>query len=376
MKAKKLLTILMVCVICGISVIAPLCGCSKGYEKFSSVVFSSGMTFEASLYGGNPASATSDMLELFDAVDKAVNISRSDSYLSTFNAAASGVNVEVDSITYCLAQASQEAYLQTDGAFNPALSEVSKAWGVDNEGISKYVYGDEKMTSLPSYEQLMSFADKTDMTKALSVFEAGGKYYLKKSIDGFTLDFGGIAKGYCADECKKIALKHGITSGVIKISGNVMLIGDYIVGSENKAWGVGVVAPRGFGYVCAFDKRGTATAVTSGDYERCYFFGDDNLRVCHIIDGNTLMPIGIRVTDGVYSQSSSYVVSATIIGESSMFADIYSTAVCVMGAEAGYNFVTEKGYEAIIFTSDKKRIISPTLSLKEDYTTYTEYQPI
>lgn len=376
MRIKKILTLLAGVLVCVPGVTAPLCGCSKGYETFSSVVFSSGMTFEASLYGGSPESATNEMLELFDAVDKAVNVSRSDSYLSNFNAASAGVSVQVDAITYYLTQKSTEAYLQTGGAFNPALGSISKAWGVDNDGIKKYAYGDSKMESLPSYDYLTSLADTTDMTAALTVFESDGKYYLEKSIDGFTLDFGGIAKGYCADECKRIALKHGITSGVIKISGNVMLIGDYIVGSQNRAWGIGVVSPRGYGYVCAFDKRGTVTAVTSGDYERCYFFGDDNLRVCHIIDGSTLMPIGIGLTDGVYSQLNSYVISATVIGESSMLADVYSTAICVMGAEAGYNFVTEKGYEAIIFTSDKKRIISPSLLLKDGYTEYTEYQPI
>lgn len=45
-------------------------------------------------------------------------------------------------------------------------------------------------------------------------------------------------------------------------------------------------------------------------------------------------------------------ISATVVGESSMLADAYATAVCVMGLTDGAAFLEEKGYAGVIFTSD------------------------
>ena len=63
---------------------------------------------------------------------------------------------------------------------------------------------------------------------------------LRKQGQG--LDFGGMAKGYTADELKKICQKYDIKSGIINLGGNVYVIGNKPDGTP---WKVGVQNPIG-----------------------------------------------------------------------------------------------------------------------------------
>ncbi len=382
---RKLFAIIVSALFAGLCV-----SCSGGaYVTETQTVFSSGLVFSVSLKGGKERAAIDEMLDFLAEVDKSVNINRSDSLLSGFNALSEGQSIEVDYHAYKLAEAAQKIYYETDGAFNAALSGVSAAWGVDVEGINRYVYGNGSVTqppSLPGPDRLFELIGFTDMG-GYRCYTSGGKYYIEKQITELKLDLGGIAKGYCADKCREIALKHNVESALIKISGNVMLVGDFFDGKSYRPWGVGVINPRSVDisspqYVCGFYRSGDATVVTSGDYERCYNFyydGGAKVKVSHIIDGARLMPVGVEYDEasGRYKNSDSYVISATVIGENSMLADAYSTAVCVMGAERGAEFLKSKGYDGIIFTSDKKYVVAGDVDFTDTETLYlTEYESL
>ena len=62
---------------------------------------------------------------------------------------------------------------------------------------------------------------------------------------------------------------------------------------------------------------------------------------------------GLTDTGDRYEETA-HVISATVIGASSMLCDAYATAVSVMGLEAGAAFLESAGYRGIIFTSDKR----------------------
>lgn len=86
------------------------------------------------------------------------------------------------------------------------------------------------------------------------------------------------------------------------------------------------------------------TVVTSGDYQR--YFIVDGKRYCHIIDKSTLMP-------------ADKISSVTVITGNSADADMLSTALFVMNAEDGKNFVdSTDGVEAIWVTKDGKTVRS------------------
>jgi thiamine biosynthesis lipoprotein len=348
-------------------------GCGGEYYKSESVVFSGSMVFSASLSGGKEKKAADEMKEFLSAMDGIFNSNIASSEISRFNKSAAGAVVEVSSHLYTVAKEAKRVYQLTNGAFNPALSAISKAWGVDKDGIAKYCYGGEKMPELPDYEELKQLEPDTKL-ELLSLSESNGKYFMTKASSDFTLDFGGIAKGYCVDELKRIAENNGVKSGIVSISGNLMLIG---ANAEKKPWSVGVVNPRpeinAGQYVCGFYEK-DKSVVTSGDYERYHTFGnsENELKICHIIDGRTLLPIGVELADNEngYKKSAGFVISATVIGESSMLCDALATALCVMNIENGVELLKSTGYKGVMFTSDGYYAVVGEVEMAESVTLY------
>ncbi len=365
---KKILSFLLV-----VAVAVSSLGCSNKYYKSESVVFSGSMVFSASLSGGKEKKAADEMKDFLSAMDGIFNANIAASEISRFNKSKAGEETEVSSHLYAVAKEAKRVYELTGGAFNPALSSISKAWGVDKDGIVKYCYGGEQMAALPDYEELKQLEPDTKL-ELLSLSESNGKYYMSKASDDLKLDFGGIAKGYCVDELKQIAKNNGVKSGIVSISGNLMLIG---ANADKKPWSVGVVNPRPETnegqYVCGFYEK-DVSVVTSGDYERYHTFGDDEntLKICHIIDGKTLLPVGVERTGNEigYKNSARFVISATVIGESSMLCDALATALCVMEPTKGVEFLLSTGYKGVIFTSDGYYAVVGEVEMAESVTLY------
>ena len=158
-----------------------------------------------------------------------------------------------------------------------------------------------------------------------------------------TIDLGGMAKGYIADRVIDLLKRHGATSGVINLGGNVACLGGKPDGS---AWNVGLRAPVPSGgslQAASFASvfvRGKSV-VTSGVYERSFV---RNGRVLHhILDPRTGKP---AETD---------VLSATIIADKSLDADGYTTALIIMGADEALTFAEQTpSIEAILLTANAR----------------------
>ena len=156
-----------------------------------------------------------------------------------------------------------------------------------------------------------------------------------------TVDLSGMAKGYIADRVIDLLKRHGATSGVINLGGNVACLGSKPDGS---AWNVGLRAPVPSGgslqaaSFTSISVRGKSV-VTSGVYERAFV---RNGRVLHhILDPRTGKP---AETD---------VLSATVIADKSLDADGYTTALIVMGADEALTFAEQTpGIEAILLTTN------------------------
>lgn len=360
------------------------CSGKKEYKSLTRAVFSSGMLFTASVCGDNAQNALDEMSELLDAVGASVSVKDENSCIARFNAAGDNEKIEVDRYAYYLACEAKRIYEQTDGAFNIALGVLSVAWNVDIDGINAYGYGSAQPNALPEKTELETLANGCKLD-ALECSEENGKYYLKKTEPSLTLDLGGIAKGYCTDACRDIAIKNGAESALINLSGNIALVGKRLTEETTKDWGVGVNNPRiensSERYVCGFYDADCSIA-TSGDYERRYFYdyGDgERVRICHIINGKTLLPVGVEYDETTrrYKSSASYVISATVRGESAMLCDAYATAVCVLGLENGIRLLNEVGYDGIVFTSDGKYAVVGEFELDESTTLYkTEYSAV
>jgi thiamine biosynthesis lipoprotein ApbE len=71
------------------------------------------------------------------------------------------------------------------------------------------------------------------------------------------------------------------------------------------------------------------------------------------------------------------VCSATIVGESSLWCDILSTTACVVGLAKASEIISEKGYDALLFTADKKMKVMGEFNFAQSEKLYlTEYQQV
>ena len=168
-------------------------------------------------------------------------------------------------------------------------------------------------------------------------FTAGGK----------TCTIGGIAKGYAAGRVRTILREAGVTSAIISLGGNVAAVGKKPDGS---AWTVGLQDPDRpeayFGTVSIED----ACVVTSGAYQR--YFEENGVCYHHILDPHTGCP------------AESGVKSVSVVAQDDTLADALSTALFVMGLDAGAELWNSSGlsFEAVFVTDDNTVWITPGLA--------------
>lgn len=378
--------------VCSVALAAVLCVCAlscaaSGYTVYSeTAAFSDDILFSAKLMGGRSDYAYKRMKQVIADIDAQVSLSKSDSDISKFNVAEANVSVEVGAYAYELFNLSAEYYELTDGAFNCAVSPLCELWHVDSASIGMYrpeADGTHISPSLPTAEQVAEIKTYCDPLSVTATAE-NGRYYLTKSDARVKLDFGGIAKGYAIDKCVEILDEYGITSALIDISGNAYFYGAHIVGGKSEDWNVGVMSPRpraseaySRGYVCAVSTGGDVSAVTSGDYMRYYIHdGADgaSVYVPHII-GTDGVPIGVEYSDGEWKNTDEWIISATVIGQSSALCDALSTAVAVLGAKDGARLLQNVGYKGLIFTEKRYTIIGNVQLYKPDkYDGYGAYE--
>jgi thiamine biosynthesis lipoprotein len=217
----------------------------------------------------------------------------------------------------------------SDGTFDPTIRPLVSLWGIgtNSERIPEKNEIEEKL-KLVNYRDIL--LNKTDN-------------YIGLKYQHQSIDVGGIAKGYAADEVINIFIKHDIKSAIVDLGGNIFVLGDKNNGSP---WNVGIQNP--------FEPRGNhvgilslknKSIVTSGNYER--FFMKNGESFHHIIDPKTGYP------------SKSKVISATIISDKSIDGDGLSTGVYIMGIDKAMKLIESlKGIDAIFITEDKNVYIT------------------
>ncbi len=244
------------------------------------------------------------------------------SEVSEINKNAGIQAVKVSDDVFNIIKRAKEVAEETDGAFDPTIGALTKLWQIGTE--------DEHV---PSQKELDQAIKKVDYNKII-LDEKTYEVFLEE--DGMSIDLGGIAKGYSADEVFAFLKSKGVTRAILDFGGNIVVIG---AKDEASDWRVGVRKPdrMQFSVFASFYANDEAV-VSSGDYER--FFEEDGVIYHHIINPFTGYPTdnGIR--------------GASVILKSSMQADAYATALIVMGKEKAIDFIQKKGLEAALIYSD------------------------
>ena len=228
----------------------------------------------------------------------------------------------VDSETIYLLEKALEYAKITNGVIDPTILPLSDLWNFGENNTVPLSKDIASSLSYVGYENVI--IDKETNSVILNHPNAG-------------IDLGFIAKGYIADKMKEYLLSNGVESALINLGGNILTIGNKPDGSP---YVLGIQEPFSDGHssipnVSIRDK----SLVTSGVYER-YFYEDDIL-YHHILDTKTGYPIDNNIW------------GVTILSDSSMEGDAYSTICLCLGLEDGMKLIEKtEGLEALFITND------------------------
>ena len=208
-----------------------------------------------------------------------------------------------------------------------------KEWG--------FTTGDFKV---PSKETLDGLLEKTKLSDVVFDKEIST---ISFKTDGMAIDLGGIAKGYTSTRIMDIYRECGVKSGLVNLGGNVQALGTKTDGSKWRVAIQGVEDDDSYlGVLSISDKA----VITSGGYER--YFEQDGVRYHHILDPKTGRP------------AASGLQSVSVVSQDDTLADALSTALFVMGLDAGAALYRagDLAFEAVFMTDDGSVWITPGLA--------------
>ena len=267
--------------------------------------------------------------QALETVDSQMSTWRADSDLSRFNQASPGEWVTLPSplfeVLHCALQVARESH----GAFDPTAGPLVNLWGFGPGGRFR-----EANHAAPAQEEIEAALARCgwqrvqlDMT-GKAAQQAGGVY----------LDLSGIAKGYAVDLVAKVLHHAGYAKSLVEIGGELRGTG---VKPNAQPWWVALETPR---YPESLEMSAlpydveTRVALhelsiaTSGNYRRSFRKGDQLL--AHTIDPRTGYP------------ADHALASVTVLHQECMLADAYSTALTVLGADAGLAYANDHGIAA------------------------------
>lgn len=251
-------------------------------------------------------------------IEKQLTTFSEDSETSLINRNAGIEPVAVSSETFGLIERSIRLSRLTQGAFDITYGSIDKRlWNFD---VTMTALPDKdtarRMVRLINYRNILLDRDRRTV-------------FLKEK--GMRIGFGGIGKGYAAEQAKKIMQAMGAESGIVNASGDLAVWGHQPDGSP---WTIGIVNPNMSGQIFSYLNVTNLAVATSGNYEKYVMIGGK--RYSHTINPR----IGLPVTG---------IKSVTILCPNAEFADAIATPVMIMGIRAGLHMIDQlKDVEAIV----------------------------
>lgn len=273
-----------------------LCGCSKEAEPVQQTIFCMDTVMSLTIWGEDAEKAMTSTVHTLQDLEADWSATDEHSLLCRINS-GEAIDLGEPSLLDTVEDLSQ----RTGGAFNPHLRAVSELWGFSDEEHA-----------VPSQD-------------AINAALAESKW-----------DLGAALKGYAGQECADVLASMDIDRAMLVLGGNVQTYGEKPDGSP---WQIGIQNPDGGDSLGILSVTGTASIVTSGDYQR--YFEIDGVIYHHILDPETGCPAdsGLR--------------SVTIVCRDGLTADCLSTALFVMGLEKAAEFWrASDDFEAVFVTTD------------------------
>ena len=221
------------------------------------------------------------------------------SEISRLNAAPAGGEMNISPETLEVLRAAREAYDRTGGVFDVTCRPLVLLWRT--AGQSGQMPTDEEITTAreaSSWDQILVNEDGT----------------VVKLRDSCCVDLGGIAKGLAIDKAVEAIEQSSLVGGLVDVGGDLRLLG---TDTGGRPWIAAVKNPFDEGVLLEIEV-GPQAVCTSGDYARGIEL--DGKHLSHIIDPRTGRP-------------AKAAASVTVVAPTALEADIWATALSVLGPE-------------------------------------------
>lgn len=305
--------------------LATACSTARNEKPVTKTNFVLDTIVQVSAYGPNASDVIDEVFGRILEIDSKMTAVGDDSEVIRLNKAAGVAPQKVSQDTFYVIKKGLFYSNISSGKFDITIGPLVKLWGIGTERA--------RVPSKSEIDEVLRHINYADVI----LDEEESSVMLKNK--GMSLDLGGIAKGYAADESIRILNKKGVKSAAVDLGGNVYVLGKK---PDGRMWKIGLqdpLEPRGsaFATVEVADK----TLVTSGIYER--YFEKDNIRYHHILNTTTGYPV------------ENDLIGVTIISDSSIDADALSTTVFAKGLRDGIEFIEGiPNVDAVFVTKDRK----------------------
>ena len=242
--------------------------------------------------------------------------------------------VKVSDDIYELIEAGKDYSIKAEGSYDITIGPLTNLWRIGYPDARKPEQSEiDAALPLINYQEVQLNPDEKTV-------------FLPRK--GMHLDLGSIAKGFIADETVEVLKEYDVTTSIIDLGGNIIVVGNNPGG---KKWTVGIQDPdqeaaRGeiIGKITESDK----SIVTSGIYERVLNIDGESYH--HLLDPKTGYPF------------NNDIAGVTIVSDKSTDGDGLSTSVFSKGIKGGLQFIEQfEGAEAIFISHDHKVYITSGL---------------
>jgi len=270
--------------------------------------------------------AIEEAFETVRRVDGLLSTWRDDSEVARLNQAPVGHPVLLSPPLYTLLRDAAGWTRLTGGAFDPAIGSLIDAWDLRGKG------------RIPS-EGALAHARAAGGIHHF-VF-ADSAHSVTRTDSASWLDTGGFGKGVALGEARLALLRRHVSDASLNFGGQVLVIGGDPSGAD---WTVPVAHPARRAEPAAWLRLRDRSASTSSQSERFVTVGGK--RLGHILDPRTGRPVPAWG-------------SVTVVAEDPAAADAVSTALLVLGPEAGARWAESREDLGVLFLIERNGRIVP-----------------
>lgn len=259
-------------------------------------------------------------------VEDLMSIYRAESELARLN--GEGVLEDPHPHLVTVLRAAGELSARTEGAFDVTVQPLWKLYAEAKE-----------RGELPAPSEIETTRQRIDWRR---VELSPRQIRLRGEDTAITLN--GIAQGFAADRVTATLRAHGIKHALID-TGEIGALG---AKSDGDGWKIGIQHPRKTDAYLSLARLAGRCLATSGDYATTF---SADFKHHHLLDPRT-------------GRSPTELASVSIVAGSAMEADALSTAVFVLGVEAGFDLVREtSGVDAMFVLKDGRARLTPNFPI-------------